>query len=287
MSRNSGGTYSLPTGNPVVNGTTIDPTVHNNTLSDIASELTNSLDRGGRGAMTAPLPVVSGSAGAPGISFDGDADTGMYRIGANNIGLACSGAKVVDVASGTVGVTGAVTASNGLTVTRSSSNTDAVTATGNGTGKAAVLAAGTASTGAAQTTAAELTNGNLKLSGTAPNKTVALANTLTPLNIPKCWGRVVSGGSPTVTDGFSVTSVAVNSTNYLRVTMAQAMADTNYAVICSMMTPGSQAGNSFQVSACNLTTTTFDLAPVLSSTLAAPDLTSTTTVFAFMVFGRQ
>jgi hypothetical protein len=48
-SRNSGGTYSLPTGNPVVTGTTITSTWANGTLTDIGTELTNSLDRQGRG----------------------------------------------------------------------------------------------------------------------------------------------------------------------------------------------------------------------------------------------
>ena len=43
MARNASGTYSLPTGNPVVTGTSISSTVHNNTNTDMATEITNSI----------------------------------------------------------------------------------------------------------------------------------------------------------------------------------------------------------------------------------------------------
>lgn len=117
MSRNSSGTYSLPAGNPVVSGTTIASGTHNTTLADVATELTNSLDRGGRGAMTAPLQAAVGSVSAPGVTFDGDTDSGLYRIGANNVGLAVSGIKALDVTTSGLGVTGVVTGSTGVTAT--------------------------------------------------------------------------------------------------------------------------------------------------------------------------
>lgn len=47
-----------------------------------------------------------GTAALPGWTFANDVDTGVYRIGANNLGIACGGAKVVDVAAAGVGVTG-------------------------------------------------------------------------------------------------------------------------------------------------------------------------------------
>lgn len=67
--RNSVGTYTLPEGNPVVSGTTIASTWANSTLNDIAVELTNSLDRQGRGSMLAPLRLSQGTAGAPALTF--------------------------------------------------------------------------------------------------------------------------------------------------------------------------------------------------------------------------
>ena len=121
--RNSSGTYSLPAGNPVVSGTTISSTVHNATMSDIATALTDSLDRNGKGAMLAPLELANGTVAAPAISFDSDTDCGLYRIGANNPGFSTGGTKVQEwSALGstfplTLTVTGAQTNAAGITVT--------------------------------------------------------------------------------------------------------------------------------------------------------------------------
>ena len=59
MSRNGSGTYTLPAGNPVVTGTTIASTWANNTLSDIASALTDSVAADGQTAMTGNLNLSS------------------------------------------------------------------------------------------------------------------------------------------------------------------------------------------------------------------------------------
>lgn len=52
MSRNGSGVYTLPSGNPVVTGTTISSTWANTTLSDIASALTQSLSADGQTPVT-------------------------------------------------------------------------------------------------------------------------------------------------------------------------------------------------------------------------------------------
>jgi hypothetical protein len=57
MSRNGSGTYSLPAGNPVVTGTTITSTWANNTLTDIASALTDSVAADGQTPMTGDLDL--------------------------------------------------------------------------------------------------------------------------------------------------------------------------------------------------------------------------------------
>ena len=57
MPFNGSGTYSLPSGNPVVTNTPISSTVHNATTSDIASALTNCVTRDGQSPPTAPLPM--------------------------------------------------------------------------------------------------------------------------------------------------------------------------------------------------------------------------------------
>jgi microcystin-dependent protein len=55
----SSGTYNLPAGNPVVNGTPISSASENSTLTDIANELTNSLPRDGTAPPTANIPMGS------------------------------------------------------------------------------------------------------------------------------------------------------------------------------------------------------------------------------------
>jgi hypothetical protein len=59
MSRNGSGTYTLPAGNPVVTGTTIASTWANNTLSDIATALTDSVAADGQTPMTGNLNLNS------------------------------------------------------------------------------------------------------------------------------------------------------------------------------------------------------------------------------------
>jgi hypothetical protein len=73
MSRNGAGTYTLAAGNPVVTGTTISSTWANNTLSDIATALTQSLAKDGQTVPTANIPMGSfklTGLGAPTVAGD-------------------------------------------------------------------------------------------------------------------------------------------------------------------------------------------------------------------------
>ena len=58
----------------------------------------------------------AGTAGAPAYTFAGDLDSGFYRIGANNIGVAVNGAKILDIATTGLSVTGTSSASTGFKV---------------------------------------------------------------------------------------------------------------------------------------------------------------------------
>lgn len=91
MPRASDGSVTMPIGNPVVSGTAISSSVHNSTIADIYSMLEDSLSRTGKGGMTVPIGFDAGSVGVPGIGFDGDSDTGIYRYAANQLGIACGG----------------------------------------------------------------------------------------------------------------------------------------------------------------------------------------------------
>ena len=146
MPRNSSGTYTLPAGNPVVPGDTIDAAWANDTLNDLATEITNSLSRTGAGGMLAPFRVTNGSSSAPSLAFVNETNTGFYRAGTaevwfvvqgvpmmvwSSVGVAMNTGKTFTVPgtvtfgstlsvagavslASTLGVTGAITASGGL-----------------------------------------------------------------------------------------------------------------------------------------------------------------------------
>lgn len=116
MSRNSVGNYTLPGGNPVVSGSTITTTWANNTLNDIGVELTNSLDRQGRGAMLAPLQHADGSSTQPAVTFANDPDSGLYRAGAGDVRMQINASQAQQwTATGTT-IPGTLTASGGATL---------------------------------------------------------------------------------------------------------------------------------------------------------------------------
>jgi hypothetical protein len=83
MPRNASGSYTLPSGNPVVSGTLIDATWANNTLADLGNEVTDSLSRSGEGAMLAPLRITDGVQATPSLAFSNEPSSGLYRAGSN------------------------------------------------------------------------------------------------------------------------------------------------------------------------------------------------------------
>lgn len=254
MARNSGGTHSLPAGNPVVSGTTASSTTQNNTNSDISSELTDSLSRSGKGAMLAPLELTDGSVALPSLSFDSDPDCGLYRIGANNIGVAVNGAKVVDVAAAGVGVTGTLSATGVTSLANGAVGTPAVNFTSdpdsgmyrigannigvavNGAKVLDVATTGLGVTGQISATTGSIA-GNVALTGSNPSSTTGFSNTVTPASLVKARGFLSGGGlgAQTVSGGFNIASVSLvdDTIDHLLVTFATAMADANYTVVCN------------------------------------------------------
>jgi len=94
MPRNSTGVYTLPGSNPVTPQTIIATSWANPTLSDIANELTNSLDRSGRGGMLAPFYVFDGSLSLPGLGFLNELGAGLWRSATNTVNMAIAGANI-------------------------------------------------------------------------------------------------------------------------------------------------------------------------------------------------
>lgn len=144
MPRNASGVYTLPAGNPVVPGTTIDAAWANSTLEDMANEITNSLSRTGAGGMISSFRIADGSVTTPGMAFTNETNTGLYRNGSGSVWMSVLGVNTAQFTTtgllvpvgkaltaqgnatvgGTFGVTGAVSLSSTLAVT------GAITATG-------------------------------------------------------------------------------------------------------------------------------------------------------------
>lgn len=158
-SRNSSGSYSLPSGNPVTSGTTITSTWANTTLADLGAEVTNSLDRQGRGAMLAPLQLSAGTSSAPALTFSAEPTSGLYRAGAGDTRMQVQTVQTQKWTASAVTFPVAVVTQAGVTATTSVSNGAALTGTGTGSG-AGASGTGGASSGAGLTGTGGASNGN-------------------------------------------------------------------------------------------------------------------------------
>jgi hypothetical protein len=116
MPRNSSGTYTLPTGNPITTRTLIESSWANSTLGDIANEITGSLARNGAGGMTGPLKATDGGVTAPSITFGLETSTGLYRVSAGQIGMTTLGVQRFTISGSGATFSVPVTVSSNMTV---------------------------------------------------------------------------------------------------------------------------------------------------------------------------
>lgn len=94
MPRDSGGTYTLPAGNPVVSGTTIESVWANTTMDDIAEALTDSLSRSGKGGMSVSMLFGDGTETLPGVAWTSEPSTGLHREDLGDMRLDVLGQKL-------------------------------------------------------------------------------------------------------------------------------------------------------------------------------------------------
>jgi hypothetical protein len=116
MPRNSSGVYTLPAGNPVTTRTIIESSWANNTMSDIANEITESLARNGAGGMTGPMKATDGTAAAPSITFGSETSTGLYRVSSGQLGITTGGVQRFNISSSGSTFSVPVTVNGNLTV---------------------------------------------------------------------------------------------------------------------------------------------------------------------------
>lgn len=182
MPYNGSGGFSLAQSAFLPN-TVISSSEMNSDLSDIATNgLTNAVTKDGQTTITAPFKGASGSVGLPMYSFSSDPDGGMYRIGANNIGISVNATKILDIAT------------TGLTVTGTFS-ADVIQQAG-----ASLLPAGVIVQygGTAAPTGWLLCNGASVLRATYPDLFTAIGTTYgavdgTHFTLPDSTGRVLAG----------------------------------------------------------------------------------------------
>lgn len=93
MPRNAQGQYFLPDGNPVTPGELIKAEWANSTMDDVATALTNSLDRAGAGGMTGQLKAAAGTVQRPGIAFVEDVTSGLFKEAAGVVTAVAEGTK--------------------------------------------------------------------------------------------------------------------------------------------------------------------------------------------------
>jgi hypothetical protein len=201
MPRNSSGTYSLPSGNPVSSGALIEASWANTTLSDLGSAMTDSLSRNGEGGMTAAFRAFSGTISAPGISFTAETASGWYRAGSGDIRFSLGGVDLLKATSTNFAVTGAMSASSGFTGNLTGDVTGNVS--GTASGLSATLAVNKGGTGQTSYTDGQLLIGN------------STGNTLTKSTLTAGTGVTITNGNGSITiaatgSGGTVTSVGLS-----------------------------------------------------------------------------
>jgi hypothetical protein len=211
----------------------------------------------GVASFTAAIRAANGTVAAPSISFTNETDCGLYFIGTNNIGAAVNGAKVLDIATTGLGVTGLISATTTITA---------------GTG----LVATTSVTGATVAGAMVATEANQE-TGTATDLIVTPGRQKhNPLH-PKAWATVQADG--TILVGSGISGVVKDSVGDWTVTMTTAMTTSNYGVLAF---PNDSSKNAMKCTG-RTSSTVFTLTCWNTASNADADPTD----FTVMVFGTQ
>lgn len=95
MPRDSSGTYTPSPSSPFVTGTPIASSVANTRAADVATEITDSLSRSGKGGMLAPLAFTGITGTVKGGAADGASAVGTVLD--NSVALTTAGAKLASL----------------------------------------------------------------------------------------------------------------------------------------------------------------------------------------------
>lgn len=125
-----------------------------------------------------------GTAAAPGISFVNDTDSGLYRVGANDLAVSVAGTKVMEWTTATCTMT------SGLTVTQSNANGTAVQGTGGPGNARGVVGFGSGNESGVVGTGGATSGTGVSGTGGGPNGTGIVGG-----GIGTGWGGFFTGGA--------------------------------------------------------------------------------------------
>jgi len=245
MPRNSNGTYQLPLGNPVTSGTVISASWANTTIPDLATAISGTLPTDGSAPLTGSLKIADGLVSFPGVAFNAESGTGMYRKGLFMMGLSINGADALVLnntgasvtgnltIAGTTNAAGAVTLGSTLSVTGALTLNNNLTVSGNTTLTGTTAHTGTSSfTGAINGSSATFT-GNVTaatLTGNGAAITAIPNSSLVNNSITLGSTVVALGGSTTTLNNLTLSgtpnaptaAATTNTTQIATTAMVQA-----------------------------------------------------------------
>lgn len=220
----SDSTFVLASGNPVIAGSTISPTWANATLQDIAANgLSQVILRSGIAPFSGEALIIDGSPSTPGIGFNSESSTGLYKPAAGTIGFSCAAAEVATVSASGINI---------LSGTLNNSLTDDITAAGTNQGTATDLFSGVNNV----TTVPSSTGVELPLATSTPGMlcTVINSGANALLIYPAGTNTIDTNGASvaiTIGAGFSWTGYADSSGNWHTIGTNNNLAGTAHQVI--------------------------------------------------------
>lgn len=185
-----------------------------------ASGTLSGIDASGNVGLPITLGLFGdGTVAAPSISFTSDSDTGIYRIGANNLGVSVGGAKQIDIGSSGVGITNDITAGGVIRPSAGSVGTPALSFTTDVDTGVYSIGANNLGLAVGGVAAIDIAAAATKIGGQANGQVIAVetltelttiaaaATTSTAIQIPA--GAVVLGVSARVTTAITCTTTFI------------------------------------------------------------------------------
>lgn len=166
------------------------------------------------------LAVDAGTVGKPALYFGADTTTGLYRIGANNWGVAVAGAKLADFGAGRLAITGQVMTTTGATL-------------GDGSADVNVIVNGTAAGAAGGASVIVRNGGNTVLAFGNKSVLVGGGYSTTPyiyhVGVLTTSGSLAVGAALTVGGAFGCNGQAAQGANALGGAATDALSTQNLA----------------------------------------------------------